>query len=143
MDMTTHSAVGTVSSSPLLRSLVDLNVLDDEIAGIKTFCVCVRFGILEKTEEEFGRLDRPATLGGTECLDLRATTSATSVPPHGNCLLVLLDVLEIGDSALQLPAIDCLCRFTGVLERDAEVGSASPCRLLGRDRGCCVPDHCD
>jgi len=141
--MTTHSAVGTIRSSPLFRSLVDLDVLDNEIAGIQTLCVCVRFGVLEETEKEFGRFDGPTTLGGTESLNLSATTSATSVPPHGNCLLVLLDILKIGDSALQLPAIDCLCRFAGVLERDAEVGTTSPCRLLRCDRGCCVPDHCD
>ena len=95
-----HSAVGTVRASPLLRSLVNLNVLDDEIASIEALCVGVRFSVLEETEEEFGGFDRPAALGGTESLDLRAATGAASVPPHGNCLLVVLNILQVGHGAL-------------------------------------------
>lgn len=142
MNLQTYSTVCTICASPLLWSLVDLDVLDDEIAGIKALGVCIGLRILEKPEEEVGGLDGPATLGGTKRLCLSAATGATSVPPHWNCLLVLLHILEEGHSALQLPAVDYLSRFAGVLERYPEVRAASSSRLLGRDRGCCVPDHC-
>ena len=35
------------------------------------------------------------------------------------------DIAEIGQSALELPAIDGLCCFTGIFEGDSEVGAAS------------------
>ena len=56
----TDTTVSTVCATTLLGCLVDLDVLDDQIAGIKTLGVCVGFGVLEETEEELGRLDRPA-----------------------------------------------------------------------------------
>ena len=52
--------MGTVCAATLLGCLVDLNVLDDQVAGVETLGVRVGFGILEKTEEELCRLDRPA-----------------------------------------------------------------------------------
>jgi hypothetical protein len=58
----------TICSSSLLRSLVDLDVLDDEGRGIEALGVCIGFGIAEETEEEFGGLDWPASFGNTELL---------------------------------------------------------------------------
>lgn len=42
--------MSTVSPSPLLWGLVDLDVLDDEITGIKTLGIGVGLSILEKSE---------------------------------------------------------------------------------------------
>jgi hypothetical protein len=64
----TYSAVSTVSASPLLGSLVDLNVLDEEVAGIEAFGIGIGLGVLEQIEKELGGLDRPAGLGDTELL---------------------------------------------------------------------------
>jgi len=63
--------MGTVCSSALLWCLVDLDVLDDQVAGIKTLSVCVGFGVLEETQKELGRLDWPSGAGDTELLACR------------------------------------------------------------------------
>ena len=60
--------MGTVCASPLLGGLVDLDVLDDQVASIETFGVGVGLGVLEQTEKELGGLDGPAGLGDTELL---------------------------------------------------------------------------
>ena len=54
------SAVSSVCSTALLWGLVDLDMFDNQVAGVKAFGVGVRFGILEETEEEFRGLDRMA-----------------------------------------------------------------------------------
>ena len=71
---------------------------------------------------------------------LRTSSGSTSVPPHGNGFLVLLDILEVVDGASELPAVDRLGGLAGVLEGDAEVGTARAGRLCGRDLSCCVAD---
>lgn len=57
-----------VSSATLVGSLVDLDVLDDEVAGVKTLGIGIGFSVLKETENEFGGLDGPSTLGGAELL---------------------------------------------------------------------------
>jgi hypothetical protein len=66
--ISTYTTVGTVRTPPLLGGLVDLDVLDDQAAGIETLGVGVGLGVLEETEEELGRLYRPAGPGDTESL---------------------------------------------------------------------------
>lgn len=64
---------------------------------------------------------------------LCAATSATSISSHGNTFLQLLDILEVLDRTLNLPAVDGLSSLAGVLEADTEVGAARPGRLRRRD----------
>ena len=64
----TYTAVGTVSAPSLLGRLVDLDVLDNQVAGVKTLGVGVGFGVLEKTKDDLSRLDRPASPGDTQSL---------------------------------------------------------------------------
>lgn len=71
-----------------------------------------------------------STLGGA--------TGSSGVPPHGNGLLVLLDVLEELDGTLELPAIDSLGGLASVLERHTQVCSAGASRLRRVDFGGCV-----
>ena len=66
--MDTYTTVSTVGAPPLLGSLVDLDVLDDQVAGVETLGVGVGLSVLEETEEELGGLDGPAGLGDTESL---------------------------------------------------------------------------
>jgi len=99
------TTMGTVCTSSLLWCLIDLDVLNDEVAGIETFGVGVRLGVLEETEKELSGLDRPASLGDTESLSLSGPASATSISPHGDGLLVLLNILQICQRALQLPTL--------------------------------------
>ena len=63
-----YSTMGTVRASPLLGGLVDLDVLDDQVASIETLGVGVGLSVLEQTEKELGGLDGPAGLGDTELL---------------------------------------------------------------------------
>lgn len=64
--------MGTVSSSALLGGLVDLDVLDDKGAGVKTLGVGVGLGVLQELQEELGGLDGPS---GTRDTPLLACTS--------------------------------------------------------------------
>ena len=69
--LATYPAVSTVCTSPLFGSLIDLDVLDYEIAGIEALGIGIRFCILEETEEEISGFDGPATLCGAECFGCR------------------------------------------------------------------------
>jgi hypothetical protein len=123
------TTVGTVRPPSLLRGLVDLDVLDDESASVEALGVGVALSVLQQTEKELGGLDGPASLGDTESLALGSAASAAGVPPHGDSLLVLLDILEELDGALELPAVDGLGGLVGVLERNSEVRAAGTGRL--------------
>lgn len=63
--------MSTVSASPGLGSLVDLDVLDDKVSGIKTLGIGVGFGVLKETEEKLGGLNGPAGLRDTLLLSYR------------------------------------------------------------------------
>ena len=69
---------------------------------------------------------------------LGSPSSAPRVPSHRHRLLLQLDILEEGDGALELPAVDGLGGFPCVLERHSEVRAARAGRLGRRDLGCCV-----
>ena len=60
--------MGTVRPPSLLRGLIDLNVLYDQVAGIQSFGIGIGLGILEEREEELGRLDGPASFRDAELL---------------------------------------------------------------------------
>ena len=67
---------------------------------------------------------------------MSSAASAASVPPHGDSHGLLGDVVEVGQSLLQLHAVDGLGGLAGVLEADAEVrapgaGALSVLDLLG------------
>ena len=63
-----YTSVSTVCSSALLGGLVDLDVLDNQVAGIETLGVGVCLSVLEETEKELGGLDWPSGSGDTESL---------------------------------------------------------------------------
>ena len=62
------TTVSTVCAATLLGCLVDLDVLDDKVGGVKTLDIGIGFGVLEETEEEFGRLYWVASFRDTELL---------------------------------------------------------------------------
>ena len=64
--------MSTVRTTALLGRLVDLDVLDDQVAGVQALGVGVGFGVLEQRQEMLGGLDRPAGAGYAElfaCVD--------------------------------------------------------------------------
>lgn len=66
--MGAYTTVGTVCASSLFRCLIDLDVLYNEVTGVKALGVCIRLCILEETEKEFGGLDRPPCSRDSELL---------------------------------------------------------------------------
>lgn len=60
--------MSTVGAAALLGGLVDLDVLDNEVASVKTLGIGVGLSVLEETEEELGGLRGPAGAGNTELL---------------------------------------------------------------------------
>lgn len=58
----------TVSAATLLWRLVDLDVLDDEVAGVESFGIGVGLGVLEEGEEVLSGLDGPPGAGDAELL---------------------------------------------------------------------------
>jgi hypothetical protein len=45
-----------------------LDVLDDEVAGVEAFGVCIGFGVLEKTKQMLRGFDGPPGPGDTKLL---------------------------------------------------------------------------
>lgn len=60
--------MGAVCAATLLGRLVDLDVLDDQVAGVEALGVRVGLGVLEETQEELGGLDGPAGASDTPLL---------------------------------------------------------------------------
>jgi hypothetical protein len=56
----TYTTVGTVSAPSLLGSLVNLDVLDHQVACVEALGVGVGLRVLEETEKDLSRLDGPA-----------------------------------------------------------------------------------
>jgi len=56
----------TVGAAALLGRLVDLDVLDDQVAGVQALGVGVCLGVLEEREEECGGFLGPAGAGDAE-----------------------------------------------------------------------------
>lgn len=76
----TYTTMGTVSSSALLGGLVDLDVLDDKGAGVKTLGIGVGLGVLQELQEELGGLDGPSGTGDTPLLAYTScSVSLTSI----------------------------------------------------------------
>ena len=49
-----NTAMGAVCTSSLLGSLIDLDVLDDEVGCVEALGIGVGFGVFQKADEEFG-----------------------------------------------------------------------------------------
>lgn len=64
----TYTTVSSVGSSSLLGGLVDLDVLDDQVAGVEALSIGVGLGVSKEAEQELGRLYGPSSLGDTELL---------------------------------------------------------------------------
>ncbi len=58
--MEAYPAMSTVRPAALLGRLVDLDVLDNEIARVKALGVRVGFGVAQQRQQELRRLHRPA-----------------------------------------------------------------------------------
>ena len=47
VQLSTYTTMSTIGSAALFWCLINLNVLNDQVASIESLCICVRFGIFE------------------------------------------------------------------------------------------------
>lgn len=81
------TTVGTVRASPLLRRLVDLDVLHNQVLRVQALGIRIRLSVLEQTEQKLRRLHRPAGLAHAELLAY--ITPAKSICVFLQCILAL------------------------------------------------------
>lgn len=121
----TYTTVSTVCASSLLGSLVDLDVLDDQVAGVEAFGVGVGLGVAEETEEKLGGLDGPASAGDTELLAFITINVSSQTPrlvQHFLSQALTLRLRERTD--LHSP-----CALRPVLPAYLLIGTASVCPI--------------
>ena len=94
--LTVDSSVSTVSPSPLLCSLVDLNVRNEERINIQTFHLSIALSVLEQIKNELSRLGRPTSLTiGVPVLSLGSPSNTSAETGEGNSLLVSYHILKV------------------------------------------------
>lgn len=69
----------------------------------------------------------------SRALTLGSATGGAGVPAHGNGHALLGNVVEEGQSLLELHAVDGLSGLTGVLEADTQVRAPRAGALCGRN----------
>ena len=62
----TYATVSAVSAAALLRCLVHLDMLDDQVSRVKALGVGVCLRVLQETKKKFGGFDGPASAGDAE-----------------------------------------------------------------------------
>ena len=62
----TYPTMRPISTSPLLRRLIYLDMFDDQIAGVETLGIGVGFCIFEESKKELGGLLGPASFRHAE-----------------------------------------------------------------------------
>lgn len=83
--------MGTVGASAALGSLVDLDALDDQVAGVEALAVSVGLGVLQEVQEEAGGLLRPASLADTPvvtCCCCQRRPPSISIRPFHQSMLI-------------------------------------------------------
>ena len=131
-----------VRPPPLLRRLIHLNMLHNQVARIQPLCIRIRLCILQQIQQILGALDRPTRLAHTELLSLGRATCAACVPAHGDGFSVGFDVFEVREGAGEREAVDGLGCFAGVFEGDAQVGAAGASGFRGGNWGAAVSNLC-
>jgi hypothetical protein len=64
----TYAAVSAVCPAALLGRLIDLDVLDNQVASVETLGIGVGLSVLKEAEEELGGLLGPPGAGDAELL---------------------------------------------------------------------------
>lgn len=78
-------------------------------------------------------LPHSSSINFSEALTLGSATGGAGVAAHGDGHGLLGDVVEEGQSLLQLHAVDGLSGLTGVLEADTQVRAPRASALCGRN----------
>lgn len=118
------SAVGSVGSSSALLGLVALNVGQDQLLHVQGLGLGVRDQVLQETNHDLGRLDRPAALSVLELLGLTSSADTTVESAERNATLLLDNSVQILNSISHSGTSDGGADLKGVLEVNADVGSS-------------------
>lgn len=117
----TYTTVGTVCAAALLGGLVDLDVLDDESAGVEALGVGVGLGVLQELQEELGGLYGPSGAGHTPGLacwssgQLHAFFQVSVFPPMISHVLHLhVQSLQASNRSKLLPMSHILHCFSQI-----------------------------
>jgi hypothetical protein len=78
----TYTTVRPVCPTSLFRCLVDLDVLDNQVACVQTLRVRIRLGVLQQGEEKIGRLDWPSCARDTKLLAYEGPCASANKSPH-------------------------------------------------------------
>ncbi len=65
------ASVSAVGAAAHVRGAVHLDVVDDQVVGVKALVLGVALGVLEQVQQELGGLLGPAALGGAVDLGLK------------------------------------------------------------------------
>jgi len=135
-------SVGPVGSPPHLGSAVHLDVLNDQVVGVKTLVLSVALGILEHVEQELGRLHGPPALSGSmDLVGLGMPSNSSHETPERDDLLLGDDVLEVLGGPVKGHGLDGLGCLPCVLEVNPQVGALGLGTLGGIVRFNCVTAH--
>ena len=118
------STVSSVSSTSAALSLVALNVGQDELLNVQRLALGVGDEVLQKTDDDLGRLDGPATLGVLELLSLGSSADTTVESTEGNASLLLDHSVQVLDGISHHGTSDGSADLEGILEVNSDVGSS-------------------
>ena len=122
----TSATVGTVGTTAHAGSLIDLDVGDDELVGIKTLLGGVGLGVLQEGHHGDDGLTGPATLGHAgEFLSLGGAADLAVVALEGNAAGLGEDLAVVLLGLAEGHALDGVGGLEGVLEVASEVGDLS------------------
>lgn len=117
------SSVGPVDPSPVLRSLVHLDMGNHQRLGVQVLELSVSLCVLQETQQEFTGLLGPAALRHTMLLGLGMTTNSSGMDAERDSVLVLDNVAEEFLRLGQRQTTDGSRSLTSVLEVGAEPGA--------------------
>lgn len=135
------STVSSVSSSSVLWSLVDLDVGDLQLGNVQTLGLSVGLSVLQQVLDVVDGLDGPSGLLDTPLLTLSGSTNGAVESSERNGSLVVQNLVQVLLGLLQVPAVDGLGGFSGVLERHSQVSTTSRGRLSWVDWCSSVTNH--
>merc|ERR1719429_388044 len=131
-------SVGPVGPPPHLGGTVHLDVLNDQVVGVKTLAL----GILEHVEQELCRLHGPSALSSSmNLVGLGVPSYSSHETPEGDDLLLGNDILEVLGGPVKGHGLDGLGCLPCVLEVHPQVGALGLGTLGGIIRLNCVTTH--
>lgn len=117
------ATVGTVGSSAAGDSALSESVGDDTSVDIEFLALSVSLEVDEEFTNDLDGLLWPSSLLVLEFFQHGVSASGTIEPSEWNNLLVLEDILQVSNGALDAQSLDGTSNFVSVLEVSSEVSN--------------------